>query len=305
MSERGFQANATTGLSVTDTTGNVALAAAASVVLVQNMGAKVCYIKLGASGVTATTSDFPLGPGAAIPMDQGTFTYIAAICASTESTTLKMTSGGGLAFMALSAQVALSGVTVTADAEGTATAAAPSYSEGTSNNISMNLAGALRVIYGTLGQAVMAASVPVTLASNQSALAVTLTSTTITGTVAVTQSGTWNVATVTTVTAVTDITNAVKTRPAANTTGTQSNVASSASDVTILASNASRLGATIYNDSTQILYLLLSNATSSTTVYTVQMATLTYYEVPFGYSGTIKGIWASANGSARVTEITA
>ena len=55
------------------------------------------------------------------------------------------------------------------------------------------------------GQALMAASVPVTLASNQSALAVTgtfwqatqpvsLTSTTITGSVAVTQSGTWSLA---------------------------------------------------------------------------------------------------------------
>lgn len=48
------------------------------------------------------------------------------------------------------------------------------------------------------GQALMAASVPVTLASNQSALPVTLTSTTITGTVASTQSGTWNIGSITT-----------------------------------------------------------------------------------------------------------
>jgi hypothetical protein len=28
-----------------------------------------------------------------------------------------------------------------------------------------------------------------------------------------------------------------------------------------------------------------------------------YYEVPFGYVGAIDGIWASANGNARITEI--
>lgn len=43
------------------------------------------------------------------------------------------------------------------------------------------------------GQAAMAASSPVVIASNQSAIPVTLTSTTITGTVAATQSGTWTV----------------------------------------------------------------------------------------------------------------
>lgn len=87
-------------------------------------------------------------------------------------------------------------------------------------------------------------------------------------------------------------------------TGTQSSVASSASDVTILASNANRLGAIVYNDSTQILYLLLAAATSSSTVYSVQLATNDYYEVPAFYTGILKGIWASANGNARVTEFT-
>lgn len=294
MSDRGFVATATTGLSVTDATANVALSGKGESVLVQNKGAKWVYFKLFdsaqtvAASIVATTSATPLGPGAGIVMDKGTFDYIAAICDSTESSTLKMTTGGGNVFIAQAAEVAISGITVTTDSQATATAAAPSYSEGTSNDLSMNLAGSLRVIYGPLGQGAMAASVPVVIASNQSAVPVSGTLTAVT-----------------TVTAVTDITNAVKTRPAANTTGTQSNVASSGSDVTILASNANRLGAAVYNDSTQILYLLLANATSSTTVYTVQMATLTYYEVPFGYSGVIKGIWASANGSARVTEITA
>lgn len=87
-------------------------------------------------------------------------------------------------------------------------------------------------------------------------------------------------------------------------TGTQSIVASSATDVTVLASNAARRGGAVFNDSTQILFLLLSNTTSSATVYTVQLASNGYYEIPFGYTGVLRGIWASANGNARVTELT-
>jgi hypothetical protein len=87
-------------------------------------------------------------------------------------------------------------------------------------------------------------------------------------------------------------------------TGTESNVASSATDITILASNASRVGATIYNDSTAVLYVLLSNATSTTSLFTVKVASGGYYEVPFGYTGIVTGFWASATGNARVTEMT-
>ncbi len=92
-------------------------------------------------------------------------------------------------------------------------------------------------------------------------------------------------------------------------TGAPSNVASSNSSVTILAANSGRLGATITNDSTQILYLLLGSSAASTSNYTVQLAGSTtggvaYYEVPFGFTGQLTGIWASANGNARVTEMT-
>lgn len=97
---------------------------------------------------------------------------------------------------------------------------------------------------------------------------------------------------------------AVQIKQTKSATGTQSIVASSATDVTILASNANRLGASVYNDSTQILYLLLSNATSSSTVHSVQVGVGAYFEVPAWYTGVLKGLWVSANGSARVTEFT-
>lgn len=136
----------------------------------------------------------------------------------------------------------------------------------------------------TVGQGTMAASLPVTIASNQSALAV---------------SGTfWQV------TQPVSIAATVVTRPDQATTAALSNVASSASSVTLLASNANRLGASIFNDSTQVLYVKFGSAASATS-FVVKMAAADYYEVPFAYSGIITGIWASANGSARVTEVTA
>lgn len=89
-------------------------------------------------------------------------------------------------------------------------------------------------------------------------------------------------------------------------TATLSNVASSASSVTVLASNSSRKGAMIFNDSTQVLYLKFG-ATASATSYTVQISAGAYYELPaspYMFTGILDGIWAAANGNARVTEIT-
>lgn len=89
-------------------------------------------------------------------------------------------------------------------------------------------------------------------------------------------------------------------------TGTQSSVASGTSDVTILPSNAVRKGATVFNDDANALYLLLSSGTSSSTNFTVSLpGSGGYYEVPYTYTGVIKGSWAAnGSGSARVTEFT-
>lgn len=88
-------------------------------------------------------------------------------------------------------------------------------------------------------------------------------------------------------------------------TGTITSVNDTNADTTILASNASRKGASVYNESTEILYLALANTTASATAYTVQIAPGGYYEVPANYTGVLKGIWAAdASGAARVTEWT-
>lgn len=80
-------------------------------------------------------------------------------------------------------------------------------------------------------------------------------------------------------------------------------VASSATVVTILASNASRRGAFIFNNSTAILYIKFGTAASLIS-FTLPMAANSYYEVPSAiYTGVITGIWAAANGNAAVTEV--
>lgn len=86
-------------------------------------------------------------------------------------------------------------------------------------------------------------------------------------------------------------------------TGTQTSVSASATTVTVLAANSSRVGAAVYNDSTALLYLKCG-ATASSTSHTVQIVAGGYWEAPYGYTGIIDGIWASATGSARVTEFT-
>ena len=85
-------------------------------------------------------------------------------------------------------------------------------------------------------------------------------------------------------------------------TSTVARVASLATTQTLLAANANRNGAMIYNESTSILYLKLG-ATASLTSYTVQVLAGGYYEVPAYYSGIIDGVWAAAQGSCQATEI--
>lgn len=97
------------------------------------------------------------------------------------------------------------------------------------------------------------------------------------------------------------------TRIASPTSGGPANVSSSATNVTLLASNTARLQATLYNDSTSNCYVKLG-ATASSSSFHTKMAPGGYYELPQTkngvYTGIIDGIWVSANGSMRVGEIT-
>ena len=99
----------------------------------------------------------------------------------------------------------------------------------------------------------------------------------------------------------------VPTSPPSSSTSSITAVAASATSVTLLSTNTTRKGgSSVYNDSTAIMFLTLG-ATTSATLYTLQVPPNGFYEVPAAptiYTGPISALWASATGNARITELT-
>jgi hypothetical protein len=91
-------------------------------------------------------------------------------------------------------------------------------------------------------------------------------------------------------------------------TSTVTRLGASLSAITLLASNTARIGACIMNDSSAVLYLKLG-AAASTSSWTARLGANDangnggYYEVPFGYSGIITGLWSALAGACAVTEL--
>lgn len=77
-------------------------------------------------------------------------------------------------------------------------------------------------------------------------------------------------------------------------------VAASTATVTLLPASH-RLGVAIFNDSTADLYVKFG-AGASASDFGVKVGAGGYYETPANYVGVLTGAWASANGSARLTE---
>lgn len=79
--------------------------------------------------------------------------------------------------------------------------------------------------------------------------------------------------------------------------------ASTTASAQLLASNTSRIGATIWNEGAQDLFVKCGT-TASTTDYTVRLAPGSYWETPFGYTGRIDGITSTSTAQAQLTEYT-
>jgi hypothetical protein len=90
--------NYTSPMAVTAVSSEIGIPSGSpSVILVSNVGVDPAYVNLGTtSGVTATTADVPIGPGAAVALTVGSNTYIAAITAGSDTTTLNIAGGSGL-----------------------------------------------------------------------------------------------------------------------------------------------------------------------------------------------------------------
>ena len=90
--------------------------------------------------------------------------------------------------------------------------------------------------------------------------------------------------------------------PSSSSTATLANVSGSASSVTLQASNTSRKKLTIFNDSSTNLYIKYGSSASSTS-FSYKLAPLDTLEEQT-YTGIVTGIWDSATGAARMTELT-
>jgi hypothetical protein len=80
-------------------------------------------------------------------------------------------------------------------------------------------------------------------------------------------------------------------------------IAAATATTPLLAENPARKGATIWNNSNNTLFIDLG-ATAAATAYTAKLISGGYYELPFGYTGAISGIWDGTNGNCFVRELT-
>ena len=89
-------------------------------------------------------------------------------------------------------------------------------------------------------------------------------------------------------------------------TATLTSVDSATGATPLLAANTARKGVSILNTDANALYILLAaSGTPSATNLNYSVPTNGYYEVPFGYTGAIRGAWAAdGTGAAKVTEFT-
>jgi hypothetical protein len=259
--------------------------------------------------ITATNNSVGTDGAAALGFDTqigGKVTTAAPTYTTGNLDALSLTTLGGLR---------IDGVYATGTATGTAadaivsggyvTTAAPTYTTGQLNALSLTTAGALRIDGSGTTQPV---SGTVTVNQGTSPWV-----TSVSGTVAVTQSTSpWIVAGggtagtpasgVVTVQGISGMTPLSVVADKAATSSVTS-VASSASNVQLLASNANRVFASIYNESSKQVFIKLGT-TASNTSYSILLMPNSYWEVPSDWTGEIDAIWSAANGSARITELT-
>ena len=84
---------------------------------------------------------------------------------------------------------------------------------------------------------------------------------------------------------------------------TYTNIESDDEVQTFVAENGNRVGLMIFNASTSVLYLQIDDD-ATTDDYIIKLVAGALYEMPRGYfTDKVTGIWATANGYAKVIEI--
>jgi hypothetical protein len=97
--------------------------------------------------------------------------------------------------------------------------------------------------------------------------------------------------------------NGLPTQPERQATATVTNGTASTATITLAASNTSRKGLVVYNNSTSDMYLKYGSG-GNPNDFTVKILAGGYWEMPAPiYTGIVTGAWDSVNGNAKVTEI--
>ncbi|WP_017317115.1 hypothetical protein [Mastigocladopsis repens] len=83
---------------------------------------------------------------------------------------------------------------------------------------------------------------------------------------------------------------------------TATNITASPNSVILLKANQNRKGATIWNECPVTLYIDLTDRVALN-AFTTKLMPGSYYELPFGYTGSIAGMWeVAAEGFALIRE---
>jgi hypothetical protein len=77
---------------------------------------------------------------------------------------------------------------------------------------------------------------------------------------------------------------------------------STTSSVLLASENFLRAGVSIYNNSSNNLFVRCSESAATTSVFTARITSQGYWQTPYGYQGAIQGVWDGASGNALVTE---
>lgn len=238
--------------------------------------------------VTATNSSVGTDGAAALGFDTqvgGKVTTAAPAYSNGNLNALSLTTLGGLRIDGVYA----TGTTNAAAADamvsgGYVTTAAPTYTTGQLNPLSLDTSGNLRVLVGNASLAVTQSTSPWIVAGG--------------GTVGTPASG------VVTIQGITGMTPVVVTTNKA-TTSAFTTVAGATSSTAILAANANRMSASIYNATNKNMYVLCNSGAASLSNYSILLMQGSYWEVPTDYQGAINAIWAAGvSGNANVTEYT-
>lgn len=81
-------------------------------------------------------------------------------------------------------------------------------------------------------------------------------------------------------------------------------VSASSTDVLLLSGNVNRTNVVIYNDSNVTLYLGFGQTPVTVDDFTTALASHSERAILYEFKGELRGVWQSATGVARITEIT-